>query len=472
MNTNFNEKVPNKVKWWISIADTSCSLLGMIVLGGAFTYFYTQWRGLSADLAAIVWVIFAIWNAVNDPIYGYISDRTKSKLGRRIPYIRYGGILYGLCYALCFINWPGGAGSQGMLFFEMLLLLFLFDTFYTAVASALFVMPYEVAITNKARGSIILIKSILSFIPLAVGSAVIPMLQPGVGEDGTFYQIFNVILGLSMGAIIYISTYFYKEKHQLSEEPQLGFLKSLLECLKNKQFILYEVLSFTVILVNGGLLLGLYYYLDEFNMIYQPGLYIGIGLGVVAGLIAVPNAVKNFGVRNTLIVICLMMSIVSATMIIGGSVSAIAIICFFMVGVGFAGLMYCIPIINGDVIDYDELRVGQRREGIYAGVNSFITKPAQSLAQSAFLIIAVRAGYIENLPRGAQGAEGQQAILLGWMLLPAIALFICFVVLFFFKLHGPEWDKTKEELAIKHIMKANKNINMDEENQISDIINL
>jgi len=409
---DFIEKVPNKVKWWISLADTSCSVLGTIVLGGAFTYYYTQWRGLSANLAGLVWIMFAIWNAINDPIYGYISDRTKSKLGRRIPYIRYGGILYGVTYALCFINWGGGDVSQGMLFAQMLILLFLFDTFYTAVASALFVMPYEVAITNKARGGIILIKSILSFIPLAVGSVAIPLIQPGVGENGSFFQIFNMLLGISMGVIIYVSTYFYKEKQQLSEEKQPPFLKSILECFKNRQFIIYEVLSFTVVLVNGGLLLGLYYYLDEFTMINQVFLYVGIALGIVVGLASVPFLVKKYGVRNVIIVICLLMSLTSGTMILGGSITLIAAICFFFVGLGFAGLMYCVPIINGDVIDFDELKIGQRREGIYAGVNSFVTKPAQSLAQSAFLFIAVRSGYIENLARGAQSAQGQNAILL------------------------------------------------------------
>ncbi len=58
---------------------------------------------------------------------------------------------------------------------------------------------------------------------------------------------------------------------------------------------------------------------------------------------------------------------------------------FFLVGIGFAGGMYLIPLMNGDVIDKDEHHTGLRREGMYAGVNSFITKPAISLAQAVFL---------------------------------------------------------------------------------------
>ena len=71
------------------------------------TYFYTKYLGLDEGLASIVWIIFAVWNALNDPLFGYISDRTRSKLGRRIPYIRYGALLYGLVF-VAFWRQPGG----------------------------------------------------------------------------------------------------------------------------------------------------------------------------------------------------------------------------------------------------------------------------------------------------------------------------------------------------------------------------
>ncbi len=57
---------------------------------GALTYYFVNLRGLSTYYTGIVWLLFGIWNAVNDPLFGYISDRTKSNLGRRIPYIRFG----------------------------------------------------------------------------------------------------------------------------------------------------------------------------------------------------------------------------------------------------------------------------------------------------------------------------------------------------------------------------------------------
>ncbi len=98
-------------------------------------------------------MLFGVWNAINDPLFGYISDRTNSKLGRRIPYIRYGAPILILSFILFWLDVPG-VNSQVGLFVQMLLVLFVFDSLCTAIAISLYIMPYEVAISNKARSSI------------------------------------------------------------------------------------------------------------------------------------------------------------------------------------------------------------------------------------------------------------------------------------------------------------------------------
>ena len=144
------ERVPLASRIWISLADASVAILQGLVAAGALTYYFVNIRGLSTGYTGIVWLLFGIWNAVNDPLFGYISDRTKSKLGRRIPYIRYGTPIFILAFALFWLDVPG-VNSQVGLFLQMLLVLFVFDTLYTAIATSLYIMPYEVAISNKAR---------------------------------------------------------------------------------------------------------------------------------------------------------------------------------------------------------------------------------------------------------------------------------------------------------------------------------
>ena len=75
------EVVPLKSRIWVSAGDGSIALIQTIIGGGALTYYFTRVRGLDPVWAALVWIIFGIWNAVNDPLFGYLSDSTKNKLG-------------------------------------------------------------------------------------------------------------------------------------------------------------------------------------------------------------------------------------------------------------------------------------------------------------------------------------------------------------------------------------------------------
>ena len=102
--------------------------------GAAFQYLFVNKLGLDVKLNMVVWILFGIWNAVNDPIYGFLADRTKSKLGRRIPWIRYGSPILAVIYAVIWIIFPGTEGNQIFLFFQELIGLFLFDILYIAIA--------------------------------------------------------------------------------------------------------------------------------------------------------------------------------------------------------------------------------------------------------------------------------------------------------------------------------------------------
>src|SRR5512142_3472033 len=114
------ERVPVKSRIWISVADSATNILQALVAFSALTYYFVKLRGLDIGLAGTVWLLFGLWNAVNDPLLGYISDRTKSSIGRRLPYIRYGAPIFALAFILLWIDIPGSEGSQTALFIQML----------------------------------------------------------------------------------------------------------------------------------------------------------------------------------------------------------------------------------------------------------------------------------------------------------------------------------------------------------------
>lgn len=449
------EHVPLKSRIWLSGADASVAFIQAIIGGGALTYYFTRVRGLNPELAAIVWLIFGLWNMVNDPLFGFISDGTKSELGRRKPYIRFGAPLIALFYILCWIDYPNS--NQTAMFIQLLVFLFFYDILYTAVATSLYIMPYEMAVSNKARGSIFIWKIIFSVFAIALPLILIPIIQPGPGDDPTFYQTFHIILGVFVGIVVFISTFFYKEKHYLQAEERVGFIESLKNTLTNKSFIIFEIISFTIIYVQSGLMFGLFYYLDELqmNMIALfasmfGGVFIGAYLFIIKG--------TDFGVKKSMQIMSGLFSAGCFLILFFGRYLIPTCIGFAGVGTGIVGGFFLIPMMNGDVIDKDENETGQRREGMYAGVNSFITKYAISIAQAAFLWIILLFNYDNSLPQGEQSVLAETGIIIGWMLIPALLLLLCFIVLRWYPLEGKEWNKIKIRLEEIHNIKEKEHL--------------
>ncbi len=447
------EYIPVKSRVWVSGADAAVALLQAVVGGGALTWYFTEIRGLSTASASVVWLIFMIWNSINDPLFGYISDRTKSKLGRRIPYIRYGAPIIALAYILLFVDFPGTQGQDTALFIQLLIGLFLYDTLYTAIATSIYIMPYEMAVSNKARSSVFIWKIMFQAISIGVPLVVLPMIKPVPGvDDPTPFRWMMIGLGILAGLIVYFSTFFYKEKSFQQAEEQPPFLKALVESFKNVPFLIFLVSSFTVIYCQTGLMQGVFYYFDHVIGLVNPIFtYVALAVGIVAGVFFWVNMRDRWGVKRCLQVWLAIFALGCFIMLLLGKTQFGSMLSFFCIGLGFAGGMYLIPIMNGDVIDHDETRTGLRREGMYAGINSFVTKPAISLAQAAFLTIAASSGYVAGQVTPADKMEQvSTGIITAWMLIPGILLVVSFISIYFYPLFGKKWEQVKKELAARH----------------------
>ena len=442
------EHVSISSKFWLCSADCLCGTLSGLITGGGMTYFYTKYLGLDEGLASIVWMIFAAWNALNDPLFGYISDRTKSKLGRRIPYIRYGALLYGLIFILSWFLWPFG-GSQVALFAQMLLSLFFFDTFYTAIATSLYVLPYTMAESNQARSGIFVWKIFFSLLSLGAPLVLFPLVRPDVGESAGHFQAIMILLGVVTTLVIFFSTFFYKEKYTSDATDAPKLWESICQCLKNRAFLVYEVISFTVIFVQTILMQGVIYYFDEFT-VPMPLAYASLGVGAVCGILLWMKLMGKVGVARCITMMSLAFAAGALLVIFAGQYVIPAMIAFFIIGLGFSGGMYLVPLMNGEVIDYDEAKTGFRREGMYAGVNSLITKPAISFANAAFVMMIGWFGYDNAVKAGAQDAMAKFGVKVAWMALPALLFILSAIAMKAYPLAGKEWEKMKEELSRKH----------------------
>ena len=474
------EKVKTSSAVWLGAANAGTGLLCAFAEGAAFQYLFVNKLGLDVRLNMIVWILFGVWNAINDPIYGFLADKTKSKLGRRIPWIRYGAPIMAIIYALIWISFPGTEGNQVFLFIQELLGLFLFDILYTAIASAIYVMPYEMAVTNKARNKIFLFNILFSLINFGAPMVLNSQLDKLIEYHSDIFPLIMAAMGIICGAIVFASTFFYKENNYVKDEEQPKFLEGLKLCLKNKSFLLYEVLSWTVIFAQSALMVGLTYVsgmwaIDGANNGWLGGtsiiiLYGMLLLGVIIGIIFFALMREKLGARNNTIIMTLIMGLGCIIGAIFGMNFYICALTFFCCGIGLAGGLYLVPMIGGDVMDKDEIDNGKRREGVYAGINSLITKPAGSIATALFPLMLTNLYHFDDsikkeavdeitntvtqvIDYAAQPQSAKDGLFLCWFLITGILLILSAVAMYFYPLYGEKWNAQKEELAKIHMQK-------------------
>ena len=446
------EKVKLSSSMWLGGADCMIATLCNIMTGGGLTFFFVNYFKMSPALSGVCWMIFALWNAVNDPLFGYISDKTKSKLGRRIPYIRYGALAIATIFVLSWVLWFGN-GSDMQMFAQMLISLFIFDTLYTAIATSLYVMPFEMAVTNEARGKILFVKVIFSLVSLAVPLVLLAELEKILNNSLETYQMIMTIIGVVAGVVVFASTFFYKENGYAKEETQYPFFRSLKICFTNKSFLVFEIVSFSITYIQTALMLGLSYYFEAFSINFL-WCYLAMFVGIIAGMVIFTKSAVSWGVKKSIVFMCAVFGGGMLLLLLTGQFLVGGIIGFFCAGIGFTGGMYMIPLMNGDVIDYDEHTSGLRREGMYAGVNSFICKPAISIANTVFPIMLVWFGYNADIAIAMQTQRAKFGILFSWLIVPVVLLFICAVCIKkFYPLHGKKWQEIKDSLTQVHAKK-------------------
>lgn len=80
------------------------------VFGNRIQFYYVDVLGLNAAAAGVIWTIYGLWNAINDPLMGQLSDRTRTPIGRRVPYVLFGAVPLGLSF---FFLWTRRGSRHG-----------------------------------------------------------------------------------------------------------------------------------------------------------------------------------------------------------------------------------------------------------------------------------------------------------------------------------------------------------------------
>jgi GPH family glycoside/pentoside/hexuronide:cation symporter len=159
--------------------------LGTSLVSGTYgvllPIFYQDYLGLQARWIGLASAIYAVWNALNDPIFGYITDSTRSRRGRRIPYMRYTAPFLGLTFILVWLA-PARAG-QVALFWWMLTTMLLYDTCYTIVGLVYSALLPEVSESDAERNHLQISASLFGLLGFLLGFIIPEMFRPKAGTS-------------------------------------------------------------------------------------------------------------------------------------------------------------------------------------------------------------------------------------------------------------------------------------------------
>jgi GPH family glycoside/pentoside/hexuronide:cation symporter len=390
------------------------------VFGNRIQFYYVDILKLNPAIAGVIWTIYGLWNAINDPLMGQVSDRTRTRMGRRVPYVMFGAIPLGISF---FFLWTPPHQPPWLLATYFLMILFIFDTIYSLTIIAYNSLFPEIAPTVNDRVDLSATREILATVALLLSYILAPILAESVG-----YMWMGAIMGLLITIGYLIAMVGVKEKPIDDKEVQVGMRESLKIVLANIPFRWYlgaNISKEYIYLVLGAMLpfwrkyaLGIQAPIDVFGASIGPGDAEAILLGL-AFILAIPclliwrPIVLRLGYRRTWIVAALVF-IPGLLIMMLASDFYTGLAGTLLVAPGLAGSMIMpFPVIS-EIIDDDAKKAhGYRREGIFFGMNGGITKLAFSAQGIMFASVMSASGYIAGLAEQSASAVWGIRFLIG-----------------------------------------------------------
>ncbi len=390
--------------------------------------YYVDMLGLETKKYSLILLIYTFIDAIDNPIYGFLSDRTNTKWGKRRPYLIIGAPLLVLCFVL-FYNVPSGIQSNGtMLFIYMLLMYILTGTLdslvnanYGALFPELFKKDEERAKTNGVR-------QICQLLAMAISIALTPMIAEKIG-----YRLTSLIYGVLALAVMMFCFFGCHEdvsEYNELEKPQL--LDSIIALAKNGKFWIFGLTgafySAAFALISQAL---------SFYVKYTLGLggstttiMLGIVLCVaVLGILVWSQLVKKMSVMTVWRLGFIIMAIGFIPLYFAKSLP-FAIVIAAVMGFGIAGCLTTMDCIGAKIVDDDYRRYGIKRAGIINSLVGVMNRLNGLYTSLAFYVASEFFGFTSGGNPGPNPGLAAKVLL---CVFPFVAMVLATVISFFLK---------------------------------------
>jgi|JI10StandDraft_1071094.scaffolds.fasta_scaffold116773_2 GPH family glycoside/pentoside/hexuronide:cation symporter len=446
------------------------------VTGIYLLFFMTTMLGIEPAIAGALIFISKIYDLVTDPLMGYLSDRTRTRIGRRRPYLLLGAVVSAAAAYLMF-NVPSFSGDTATMAWYAGVLL-LFATGYTFFSVPYLSMPAEMTADYHERTRLMSFRTLFGSIGLLIGTAIAPIivsmgsrgaagaqaptiLRPADGADCVMPptiagQVAGSLEGYAlMGSVVALivlasmALCFFgtsRARFSLRDEAPTAFLEQLRFTFRNRPFMLLvatKTLQLTgVTAFSAGLAFFAQYVVQLTGT--QLGMFFALfSLGTMLSLPAWVWYARRVSKKPAYFLAVLMFAVFDLCLLIPGQGDiALMLGIGFMIGTSGGGLILLGVSMLPDTIDYDFHMTGQRREGIYAGMWSTIEKGSAAIATLFAGAILSWAGYLKTRAGevACQPDTALNAITFNVAVLPAAVMLLSLLFL-------SRYDLTRERLA-------------------------
>jgi GPH family glycoside/pentoside/hexuronide:cation symporter len=447
-------KLSRREKWAYGSGDLSFSLITTII-GAYFAIFLTDVVGIPAGVAALAIFIGGTWDYLNDPLAGHLSDRTRTRWGRRRPFLLFGAVPLVLVFSLMWWRPPfEGSLALGAYFTVVYIV---YEIAATFVYMPYFALTPELTSDYDERTSLVTIRAFFSILGSLVAFTVPLMIVGGFHpENAGRVLLMGAIFGVVSLIPLWVVFFGTRERREFMDQPQPVIRQSIRAVRNNRPFIFGLVIYLFTWVAIAIIQLIMLYYIKHVVRLEGQSEVIMATIFVVA-MVTLPlwewisrrwNKRRAYiaGIAFLMVVLLTLSSLSPAT-----DFSVILAICV-LAGIGVAAAHVLPWSILPDAIEYGEWHTGERHEGMFYSLITLAQKVAVSIALPLTLLVLEYSGYVPNADIQPQSAVNGIRLVTGPV--PAVLMGFGILFAFFYPLGRENYSEIARRLEVRRAKSA------------------
>lgn len=418
------------------------------IIAAFFPIFMMDVVGMPAGLAAAALFIGRSWDYINDPIIGYLSDRTRTRWGRRRPWLLFGALPFALTFILLWIKPSFATNHTALLIFYAAVYL-IYEASATTVYMPYFALTPELTQDYDERTQLTSFRMMFNIIGGLVAYT-LPMMVIGsmVPENTNRVVLMGAIFG-AVAALPYLLVFFgVRENKEYMQQEQPRLKESLQAARRNKPFIfaafIYLFTWIVIILLETNFMFYIKYVVKRPT---QSSLIMGVFF--ISAILALPlwNWLSKRGNKRKayIIGVAFWATIMCALTFVRPETPLwVLLIMCVLAGIGLSAGQVLPWAIIPDAIEWDEYQTGERHEGIFYSLITLLGKIANSVAVPLSLLLLQFTGYVSNAPEQPKSALLGLKIVIGPI--PAALLIAGIIFAVFYPLSREKYAHIVTEL--------------------------